>query len=538
MNLQFMGAAREVTGSRYLLQTLGKSILIDCGMEQGGDTYENQELPVAANLVDCVVLTHAHIDHSGMLPELFQRGFRGPIYATPATYALCDIMLRDSAHIQEQEAEWSNRKAERSGVPAYVPLYTLADAEGTLTLFQKVSYGVPAQILDHVRLTLIDAGHLLGSTSASLEVAEGGVSKTIVFSGDIGNIGQPILDDPHYLTKADYVVMESTYGDRQHGPRPDYVADLVDVLQTTFDRGGNVVIPSFAVGRTQEILYFLREIKEKHLVRGHEGFPVYLDSPLAIKATEIFVNSAENNFDAEMRRMIGAGINPISFADLRLTESADESKAINFETRPCVIISASGMAEAGRIRHHLKHNLWKENATILFVGYQSVGTMGRLLVDGAKEVRLFQESIAVHAQIRMLKAISGHADRDGLLVWAESFSPTPARFFVCHGEEEVAMSFAKQLEATGKKTAVPFNGDGWDLLADKQSESGRRVLADKKAKKKAKAKEILQVAGGQNLQGSFDRLGSLIDTSKGFSTDLKQQLAEQIDKLVRKWEQG
>ena len=536
MNLQFLGAAREVTGSKYLLQTLGKNILIDCGMEQGGDTYENQELPIAADLVDCVVLTHAHIDHSGMLPELYQQGFRGPIYATPATFALCDIMLRDSAHIQEQEALWRNRKAERSGVPAYEPLYSMADAEGTLTLFQKVSYNVPTRILDHVQLMLIDAGHLLGSSSASLEVSEEGVSKTIVFSGDIGNIGQPILDDPHYLTKADYVVMESTYGDRLHGPRPNYIADLTSVLQTTFDRGGNIVIPSFAVGRTQEVLFFLREIKEKHLVRGHEGFPVYLDSPLAIKATEIFVNSAENNFDAEMRRMLSAGINPITFDDLRLCLTADESKAINFETQPCVIISASGMAEAGRIRHHLKHNLWKENATILFVGYQSVGTLGRLLVDGAKEVRLFQENIAVHAQIHMLRAISGHADRDGLLVWAESFSPAPARFFVCHGEEEVATSFARQLEALGKKTAVPFNGDGWDLLKDKQSAEGSRVLMDKKTRKKAKEKEIRQVAGVQNLQGSFDRLGALIDKSKGFSGELKRQLAQQIEKLVRKWE--
>lgn len=536
MNLQFLGAAREVTGSKYLLQTLGKNILIDCGMEQGGDTYENQELPVAADLVDCVVLTHAHIDHSGMLPELYQQGFRGPIFATPATFALCDIMLRDSAHIQEQEAQWRNRKAERSGVPAYEPLYSMADAEGTLTLFQKVSYNAPAQILDHVRLTLIDAGHLLGSSSASLEVSEEGISKTIVFSGDIGNIGQPILDDPHYLTKADYVVMESTYGDRLHGPRPDYIADMTNVLQTTFDRGGNIVIPSFAVGRTQEVLFFLREIKEKHLVRGHEGFPVYLDSPLAIKATEIFVNSAENNFDAEMRRMLSAGINPITFDDLKLCLTADESKAINFETKPCVIISASGMAEAGRIRHHLKHNLWKENATILFVGYQSVGTLGRLLVDGAKEVRLFQESIAVHAQIHMLRAISGHADRDGLLVWAESFSPAPARFFVCHGEEEVATSFARQLEAVGKKTAVPYNGDGWDLLKDKQSVAGSRALKDKKARKKERTKEVKLEAGVQNLQRSFDRLGALIDKSKGFSGELQRQLAQQIDKLVRKWE--
>lgn len=535
MNLQFIGAAREVTGSKYLLQTLGKSILIDCGMEQGGDTYENQELPIAADQVDCVVLTHAHIDHSGMLPKLYQQGFRGPIYATPATYDLCDIMLRDSAHIQEQEALWRNRRAQRSGVPAYEPLYSMADAEGTLTLFQKVSYGVPTQILGHVHLSLIDAGHLLGSSSASLEVSEEGLSKTIVFSGDIGNIGQPILDDPHYLTKADYVVIESTYGDRLHGPRPDYIADLVNVLQTTFNRGGNVVIPSFAVGRTQEILFFLREIKEKRLVKGYEGFPVYLDSPLAIKATEIFVNSAENNFDAETRRMLGAGINPITFPDLKLCVTADESKAINFETQPCVIISASGMAEAGRIRHHLKHNLWKENATILFVGYQSVGTLGRLLVDGAKEVRLFQESIAVHAQIHMLRAISGHADRDGLLVWAESFSPSPTRFFVCHGEEEVAMSFAKQLEAVGKKTAVPYSGDGWDLLMDKQSAAGSRVLVDKKARKKAKAKEVVQVEGVQHLQSSFDLLGALIDKSKGFNSDLKRHLAQQIDKLVRKW---
>ncbi len=532
MNLQFLGAAREVTGSKYLLQTEGKNILIDCGMEQGADTYENQQLPIEASLVDCVVLTHAHIDHSGMLPELYQHGFRGAIYATPATKALCDIMLLDSAHIQEQEAQWRNRKAERAGDPPYVPIYTTEDAQGTLTLFRTASYGQPTQILDNVILTMSDAGHLLGSASASLEVREKGQVKTVVFSGDIGNLSQPILQDPQYLTKADYVVMESTYGDRVHGERPDYLADLADALQTTFDRGGNVVIPSFAVGRTQEILYFLREIKERQMVRGHEGFPVYMDSPLAIKATEIFRTSQENNFDAEMRALLAAGINPISFPDLKLCVTAEESKQINFEKRPCVIISASGMAEAGRIRHHLKHNLWRADSTILFVGYQSVGTLGRQIVDGAKEVRLFQENIAVHAQVRLLKAISGHADMDGLLVWAESFSPNPTRFFVCHGEEEVALSFAAKLEAAGKQTAVPYSGDAWDLLKDAQSAQGSREPAKKKARK-AKAKTT---EADRQLQSAFDRLRNLIDQSRGYSNNLKIKLAEQISKLLRKWE--
>lgn len=534
MNLHFYGAAREVTGSKYMLESLGKHILIDCGMEQGADTYENQELPISSSMVDCVVLTHAHIDHSGMLPELYQQGFRGPIYATPATQALCEIMLRDSAHIQEQEAEWRNRKAERAGQPLYEPLYTMEDAEGALGLFQAVSYENPREIFPHVSLTFTDAGHLLGSATASLTVTENDQSKVIVFSGDIGNIDQPILNDPKLLSRADIVVMESTYGDRLHGERPDYLADLTDALQTTFDRGGNVVIPSFAVGRTQEILYFLREIKEKGMVKGHEGFPVYMDSPLAIKATNIFIEAAENNFDAEMRALLGAGINPVSFPDLKLCVTADESKQINFEKRPCVIISASGMAEAGRIRHHLKHNLWRENATILFVGYQSVGTLGRQLVDGASEVKLFQEPIAVHAQIRTLKAISGHADMDGLTRWATSFSPAPERIFVCHGEESVALSFAERLEGLGLKTAVPYSGDGWDLLADKQVEHGTRELADKK-KKKAKRKAGEPTAS-QLLEKAFSRLQKLVAASQDLSNGLKRKLAEQIDKLVRKWE--
>lgn len=534
MKLQFIGAAREVTGSKYLLETEGRVILVDCGMEQGADTYENQPLPVRASEVSCVVLTHAHIDHSGMLPELYQQGFRGPIYATPATLQLCDIMLRDSAHIQEQEAEWRNRKAERAGGERYEPIYSMEDAEGALTLFEAVSYDSPREITDGVTLIFTDAGHLLGSASATLSVTEQGETRTIVFSGDIGNLNQPILNDPKYLSRADYVVMESTYGDRLHGPRPDYLDDLRDALQITFDRGGNVVIPSFAVGRTQEILYFLREIKERGLIRGHEGFPVYLDSPLAIKATEIFVKSAENNFDEEMRALLRRGVNPISFEDLRLCITAEDSKRINEEKRPCVIISASGMAEAGRIRHHLKHNLWRENATILFVGYQSEGTLGRYIVDGAKEVKLFQETIAVHAQVRMLKAISGHADRDGLLTWVQSFDPKPRRVFVCHGEEEVALSFAELLNGLGHRTAVPYSGDAWDLLVEEEVAQGSRRLAERGRKR------LRPVSGepgvDELLQKALQSLQALVKRSAGYSNGLKRKLTQQIEKLVRKWE--
>jgi metallo-beta-lactamase family protein len=535
MELRFLGAAREVTGSCYLLMAAGKSILIDCGMEQGSDTYENQELPISAAQVDFVVLTHAHIDHSGMLPRLYAMGFRGSIFSTPTTLALCDIMLRDSAYIQEQEAEWRNRKAARSGDAPYVPLYTMADAEGALALFVPVTYENEKQIAPGITLRFTDAGHLLGSASASLTALEEGDTRTIVFSGDIGNINQPILNDPHYITHADYVVMESTYGDRLHGERPDYLADLANVLQTTFDRGGNVVIPSFAVGRSQEILYFLREIKERGMVRGHEGFPVYMDSPLAIKATEVFQTSADNNFDQEMRRLLAAGINPLRFDGLKLCVTAEESKAINFEKRPCVIISASGMAEAGRIRHHLKHNLWRPEATILFVGYQSVGTLGRALVDGAREVRLFQENIRVHAEIRTLHGISGHADADGLLVWADSFVPRPQRFFICHGEEEVALTFAKRLEKGGARTFVPYSGDSWDLLKDVQLDQGPREPARKGSKQKKKAsRQASQV--NARLQSAFDRLRNLVQQSSGLSNGLKNKLAEQIEKLIRKWE--
>jgi len=531
MDLQFIGASREVTGSLYVLSTGGRNILIDCGMEQGKDTYVNQPLPISPAFVDAVVLTHAHIDHSGMLPALVSRGFKGPIHATPATLALCDIMLRDSAHIQEMEAEWQNRKAKRSGEDGYVPLYTQADAQQALEQFKPLPVKEPREILPGVRLTFTDAGHLLGSASASLEVTEEGVTKTVVFSGDIGNINQPIINDPHYLSRADFVVMESTYGDRFHGPRPDYLADLADALQVTFNRGGNVVIPSFAVGRTQEILYFLREIKEQGLVKGHDGFPVYMDSPLAIKATHIFTQADLREFDQEMRDLLDRGVNPISFDDLRVCVTAEESKQINFEKRPCVIISASGMAEAGRIRHHLKHNLWRKESTVLFVGYQSVGTLGRALYDGEKRVKLFGETVKVEAEIRMLKAISGHADQAGLVKWIEAISPKPTRVFITHGDEDVSLIFEQLLEEKGFHTTVPFSGDVWSLTRDEQTAFGSPALAKGQSKQRRK-----EAQADSALVHAMDRLTQLVGQSDGYSNKLKEQLAHQINSLAQRWE--
>ncbi len=531
MDLLFLGAAREVTGSAFLVTVNGKHLLVDCGMEQGQDTYENQKLPIAARAVDCVVLTHAHIDHSGMLPALYKEGFRGPIHATPATLALCEIMLRDSAHIQEMEAEWRNRKAGRAGEAPYEPLYTQEDAENALKLFRPLPYGDKLEVLPGCTLSFTDAGHLLGSASATLEMTEGSETRTVVFSGDIGNVNQPMIRDPQYLKTADFVVMESTYGDRLHGDRPDYIRDLTDVLQTTFDRGGNVVIPAFAVGRSQEILYFLREIKERALVRGHEGFPVYMDSPLAIQATRIFQDANPAVFDDEMQALLRAGKNPISFPDLVISLTAEDSKRINFQTRPCVIISASGMAEAGRIRHHLKHNLWRKESTVLFVGYQSVGTLGRQIYDGAKRVKLFNETISVNAEIRALHAISGHADQAGLLKWADSFDPKPRRFFVVHGEESVAATFEDLLRKRGNKTFVPYSGDAWGLPEDSQTLTGPRTLADHKQVRQKKT-----ARAADSLAQALARLNQLVEDSAGLSNKLKDKLARQMTELAKRWE--
>ena len=390
MKLMFIGADHEVTGSCHYLEAAGKHILVDYGMEQGINVFENVPLPVNESMIDYVFLTHAHVDHSGLLPLLYARGFRGQIYTTDATADLCSIMLRDCAHIQTMEAEWKNRKAKRSEtVQAVEPLYTMEDAEGAIRRLVACHYNQEIEVCDGIRIRFTDIGHLLGSASIEIWLTEEGRTKKIVFSGDIGNKHQPLLKDPSLTKSADYVVMESTYGDRLHSAeRLDYVKELAAVLKETFDKGGNVVIPSFAVGRTQELLYFLRKIKVERLVEGFENFPVYVDSPLAVEATGIFQDNRWECFDEEAMELVREGINPISFAGLKLAITSDESREINFIDTPKVIISASGMCEAGRIRHHLKHNLWRPECTILFVGYQAVGTLGRSLVEGADEVRL------------------------------------------------------------------------------------------------------------------------------------------------------
>ena len=368
MKITFIGATHEVTGSCYYLEAAGKKFLVDCGMEQGPDYYENKDIPVPPGELDFVLLTHAHMDHSGNLPAIYAKGFKGPVYATEATCNLCDIMLRDSAHIQMFEAEWRNRKAKRQGKPEFVPAYTMEDALGVIRNFVGCPYETGIILGEGLRVKFIDAGHLLGSSSIEVNICEAGVEKTIVFSGDIGNKNQPLIKDPAYFRKADYVVMESTYGDRSHGERPDYVRLLADVIQETFDRGGNVVIPSFAVGRTQEMLYFIRQIKAEGLIHGHDNFKVFVDSPLANEATNIFGIHKYDCFDDEALELIRKGINPLSFPGLKISVTSEDSKAINFDDDCKVIISARGMCDAGRIKHHLKHNLWREDSTILFVG--------------------------------------------------------------------------------------------------------------------------------------------------------------------------
>jgi metallo-beta-lactamase family protein len=466
MKVTFIGAAHEVTGSCTMLEVNGRHILVDCGMEQGVDLFENIEIPVSPSEIDAIVATHAHIDHTGKFPFLVAHGYKGPIYSTAATAHLCKIMLLDSAHIQEFEAQWRNRKGKRSGKEEFVPLYTTDDAMRTMELFSTAGYGQDIELFDGVKIRFSDAGHLLGSSSVLFTLKEDGEERTILFSGDIGNLNKPIIRNPQQPPHADYVVVESTYGDRLHSPSPDYIGELTEIIQKTLDRGGNVVIPSFAVGRTQELLYYIRIIKEQGLVKNHDGFKVIVDSPLAVEATNIYSSEMNEYYDEETVELINRGINPVLFPDLRVSVSSDESKAINDDPEPKVIISASGMCEAGRIRHHLKHNLWRPECTILFVGYQSRETVGAKLLEGAEIVKLFGEEIKVGAEIRKIDAFSSHADQKMLLNWVSDADPG-TRLFVNHGEDKVTEFFADEASKfTGCQSTAPFSGEVWDLISD------------------------------------------------------------------------
>lgn len=527
MRLVFLGATHEVTGSCTYIEACGKKFLVDFGMEQGINYFENEKVPCPPSCIDFVLLTHAHIDHSGLLPLLYAGGFSGQIHATKATCNLCSIMLRDSAHIQEFEAEWRSRKGKRKGTGEAAPLYTMADAQGAISCFVAHEYDKETEICQGIKVRFTDAGHLLGSSSIEIWLTEGDQTRKLLFSGDIGNHNQPLIRDPQPVDEADYVVMEATYGNRRHEPPKDYTQTFAKIIQTTFDRGGNVIIPSFAVGRTQELLYFLRQIKAEGLVTGHDNFPVYVDSPLAIEATGIFNENKESCFDKEALAFVNKGINPISFDGLRLATTSDESRAINFDGEPKIIISASGMCEAGRIKHHLKHNLWKPENTVLFVGYQAVNTLGRSLVEGAKSVKLFGEEISVKAQILVLAGISGHADVDGLNNWI-SHIKNVKKVFVNHSEALTADEYTAHLKNDYRLDAyAPYSGARLDILTGEFTNASPIPVA-----KRSKGYS----PSYQRLVASLERLTALINASSGLTNKELAKMTDTLNNLCSKWE--
>ncbi len=531
MILQFVGADHQVTGSCHFIEACGKKFLVDCGMEQGNISYESKGLPCSEAELDFVLLTHAHVDHSGMLPYIYSKGFRGEIYTTYATEQLCSIMLRDCAHIQMQEAEWKNRKKKRSDAlqDDFKPIYNMEDADGAIKHLVGCAYGSMVEIAEGITVRFTDIGHLLGSASIEIFLNENGIRKTVVFSGDIGNKDQPLIKDPAYTEKADYVIMETTYGDRLHEKaKTNSVEDFAAVIQETLDGGGNVVIPSFAVGRTQEILFFIKQIKERDLVKYHD-FPVYMDSPLAVDATEIFQKNIIDCFDDEAMEYIKKGDNPLTFPGLNLAISSEESKAINFDEEPKVIISASGMCEAGRIRHHLKHNLWRPECTVLFVGYQAQGTLGRALVEGTDEVKLFGESISVRAAITSLPGLSGHADRDGLAEWLGAFKEKPSKVFMVHGDDMSCEAFTEYVNKEMKIPAyAPFSGTVVDLA------TGEIVKEAAPEKKKPKITSISDAFA--RLLAAGQRLLAVIQKNKDHANKDLAKFTSQINSLADKWD--
>ncbi len=460
MKIKFTGAAGTVTGSCHYIEYGDKKLLLDCGQFQGKKDVEklNEDgFPFDPAEIDYLILSHAHIDHSGRIPLLVKNGFKGKIFASTPTYDLCTIMLMDSGHIHEMEAEWKSQKSMRKGGEPVEPLYTSEDAQASLSYFSPVIYEQYEEIDDVLTVRFIDAGHILGSSIVELWFKENGESTKVVFSGDLGMKDKPIIRDPQIVEKADYLIIESTYGNRFHESPEERVGKLSKIILNTIKNKGTVVIPSFAVGRTQEIIYALNEHYDGNdeFSKAFKNIPVYIDSPLASKATEIFKKNA-HVFDKEAREKILSGDNPLEFKNLHFTQTTDESKALNMSTEPKVIISASGMCNAGRIRHHLKHNLWKKNSSIVFVGYQGEGTLGRLIKEGEKEIRLFGEDIYVQANIESVEGFSGHADQRGLMEWLKGFKEAPKKVFIVHGESDARDVFSKKIEEElGFSTVVP-----------------------------------------------------------------------------------
>ena len=509
MKIKFCGASTGVTGSCHLLTSGEHKILLDCGQFQGGkaqDALNYEKFPFEPSEIECVVLSHAHIDHCGRLPLLTKRGFEGKIYCTDATADLLSVMLKDSAYIHEKETEWKNRKAERAGREQVEPLYTIEDAEKALSLVSPILYDQQIEINSDMKIVFNDAGHILGSAITELWVTEDDKESKIVFSGDLGMEGRPILRDPTYIKKADYVIMETTYGNRIHKELGSGVEKLIEIILNTTRRGGNVVIPSFAVGRTQELIYELNRFYDSNNEYRKEldKIFVYIDSPMATTATEIFRRNAQV-FDEETREYILKGDNPLEFKNLKFTRSSKESQDLNFNKEPKIIISASGMCEAGRIRHHLKHNLWNPKNSIVFVGYQGQGTLGRSLVEGIKMVTLFGEEIQVNAEIHNLEGFSGHADQNGLFAWLAHFEQRPKQIFLVHGEEESKKDFAK-------------------LVNEKLSYEPIVVMGNSEFELDMNKSEIVNMDSAREQAAEADKIQKVRDKLSSIHLDLEQIL--------------
>ena len=509
MKIKFCGASTGVTGSCHLLTSGEHKILLDCGQFQGGkaqDALNYEKFPFEPSEIEWVVLSHAHIDHCGRLPLLTKRGFEGKIYCTDATADLLSVMLKDSAYIHEKETEWKNRKAERAGREQVEPLYTIEDAEKALSLVSPILYDQQIEINSDMKIVFNDAGHILGSAITELWVTEDDKESKIVFSGDLGMEGRPILRDPTYIKKADYVIMETTYGNRIHKELGTGVDKLIEIILNTTRRGGNVVIPSFAVGRTQELIYELNRFYDSNNEYRKEldKIFVYIDSPMATTATEIFRRNAQV-FDEATREYILKGDNPLEFKNLKFTRSSKESQDLNFNKEPKIIISASGMCEAGRIRHHLKHNLWNPKNSIVFVGYQGQGTLGRSLVEGIKMVTLFGEEIQVNAEIHNLEGFSGHADQNGLFAWLAHFEQKPKQIFLVHGEEESKKDFAK-------------------LVNEKLSYEPIVVMGNSEFELDMNKSEIVNMDSAREQAAEADKIQKVRDKLSSIHLDLEQIL--------------
>lgn len=530
MKITFLGAAKTVTGSNFLVEAAGKKFLVDCGMYQGktAEEMENSD-PFLYDVseIDFVILTHAHIDHSGRIPKLYNEGYRNKVYATKATCDLCAIMLPDSGHIQEVEIEWKNRKRMREGKENLPPLYTAEEAYKCLEIFEPVNYDDIVEIDDNISIRFNDAGHMLGSAIIEVWVTEDGETKKAVFTGDLGNNDLPLLDAPTMISSADYLVMESTYGNRLHVRNDDKAEMFLDIVSETLDKGGRVIIPSFAVGRTQEILYEIDKLKEEYgqdpeffaKYKKVMNVPVYVDSPLAISATEVFKKNTDL-FEEEIKRKIISGDHPLEFPGLKFTQTAEESKELNMSNEPSIIISASGMCEVGRIKHHLKHNLWDPNSTILFVGYQAPGTLGRSIVEGAEKVKIFGEEIAVAARVEYIEGFSGHADQTWLLNFVNSFTNPPKHIFLVHGEPEGQEELKYKIESECKlPVTIPDFGETYLLEGDKPE------LLDALPEVKAYEKEFVRL-------DIIDTIESLKDDISDIESLVKEEALKSTDEDI------